>query len=176
MSTRANIVVVHGESVVFLYRHCDGYPSECGADLGAKLLACDRSAGAFLRSIVLDKYEQQSYERAARPVYELTTELHGDIEWLYVFDFKDGGAPGPYVGCGLTPFAIGSDRDISNTEVCKVASASVEDFIATINGHIRDQNRRILQYNRDNRTDHPAIEELKLPEDEVLAPAGPEAA
>lgn len=176
MSTRANIVVVHGETVVFLYRHCDGYPSECGADLGEKLLLCDRSAGAFLRSMLVEQYEQQSYERSARPVYELTTELHGDIEWLYVFDFKDGGAPGPYVSCGLTAFECGSDRDISNTALPGVASSSVEDFIATINGHIRDQNRRNLQYNRDNQAHEAMIAELVLPEDEVLAPAGPEAA
>lgn len=175
MSTRANVVVVHGETVVFLYRHWDGYPSDCGADLGAKLLACDRSAGEFLRSILVDKREQDSYGGSPGSVYELTTEIHGDIEWLYVFDFKDGGAPGPYVSCGLTAFKYGSDRDISNSALCKVASSSVGDFIATVNGHIRDQNRRTIEWNKTHSTE-PMIEELALPEDEVLAPASPEVA
>ena len=89
MSTRCNIVIKSGQSTVYMYRHCDGYLAETGADLLAKIEAANGVADKFLRSLFSEYYEQQSYEKQPRRVYELTTELHGDIEHCYTIEFKD---------------------------------------------------------------------------------------
>lgn len=99
MSTRTNIVIINGQSRVYMYRHSDGYLAECGADLLLKLEAAwgtpdahysvEGTADRFLRSLFAEYYEQQSYEKTPKKVYELTTELHGDIEHVYYIEFKD---------------------------------------------------------------------------------------
>lgn len=82
MSTRTNITIRHGESEVILYRHHDGYPAETGADLLTKLVAARYSVGGLLRALMAEEYAATSY-RSARPVYELTDSIHGDIEHRY---------------------------------------------------------------------------------------------
>lgn len=99
MSTRCNIIIISGQSKVFMYRHSDGYLGETGADLVTKLEAAWGTEGAhytpegaadrFLRSLFAEYYEQQSYEKTPKRVYELTTETHGDIEHCYTIEFKD---------------------------------------------------------------------------------------
>lgn len=87
MSTRANIVVSQGDTRVYLYRHCDGYLAECGADLLAKLRAAENMS-AFLLAMLSETYEKQSYEKQAKHVYEVTNMLHGDIEHAYYIRFE----------------------------------------------------------------------------------------
>ena len=105
MSTRTNIVIRSGLSTIYIYRHCDGYLAETGADILQKLReaigpadahrSTDGAANHFTRAIFAEQYEQQSYEKAPRPVYELTTELHGDIEHAYFIEFRDRFNTGP---------------------------------------------------------------------------------
>ena len=82
MGTRSNILIEYGSTKIFLYRHWDGYPEVTGYDL-ARILSRPNEpdkklgwAGTFLTRLL----EQDDYE--------LTTDLHGDIEYLYQFNFS----------------------------------------------------------------------------------------
>lgn len=94
MSTRTNVLVKFGETTIYLYRHCDGYPAECGAAI-AEALAKARghsysSGDAFMQALLSNRYEATSYG-PERPVYEFTTDYHGDIEHVYEIKFGDDG-------------------------------------------------------------------------------------
>lgn len=86
MSTRANILIQYGETSIYIYRHCDGYPAGLGVDLAEKVTKA-KNAADLVRLLLAEKYAKQSYEKKARHVYELTTEFHGDIEWAYVVHY-----------------------------------------------------------------------------------------
>lgn len=74
MSTRCNIVVKNKDKETFIYHHHDGYPEGVGADLEDLLSRCERD---------------NDFENLVNKVldidggYELTTGIHGDIEYLY---------------------------------------------------------------------------------------------
>ncbi len=85
MSTRCNIKIKSGSTNIWLYRHCDGYLAETGYNLASTLAHC-KGFKSFLDSLLNQKYEATLY-RPAQPVYEFTTEEHGDIEYLYSFEF-----------------------------------------------------------------------------------------
>jgi hypothetical protein len=87
MSTRANIIIKHGHTKLVLYRHCDGYVSGTGADLLIALKASQGNASKFIKNLLAATYEKQSYESEARPVYEVTSEVHDDIEFFYDITF-----------------------------------------------------------------------------------------
>ena len=85
MSTRTNILIKSGNTKIWLYRHCDGYLSETGYNL-ASTLAHSRGFKSFLDNLLNQKYKATMYT-PAQPIYEFTTEEHGDIEYLYSFEF-----------------------------------------------------------------------------------------
>jgi hypothetical protein len=85
MSTRTNILIKSGDTKIWLYRHHDGYLSETGYNLVSNLAHCT-GFKSFLDSLLSQKYEATMH-REARPIYEFTTEEHGDIEFLYSFEF-----------------------------------------------------------------------------------------
>lgn len=98
MSTSANIVICHGDTKLVVYRHWDGYPAETGADIITKLREAIKGDGYrrttfaivtdFVRSILNDTYEQQSYETKPKHVYDLMdVQTHG-IEHYYVLNFR----------------------------------------------------------------------------------------
>jgi hypothetical protein len=90
MSTRCNIVVSYGNTKVYLYRHCDGYAAETGADIVTKLQSkSDITATAFIGALLAERYDATSYDPIPRSVYEVTTDIHGDIEWLYAVRFSE---------------------------------------------------------------------------------------
>ena len=112
MSTRTNILIEGaecdiGRTRILLYRHCEGYPADTGADILAKLTANAKRTGEpsqdwilqcssfrrFVMAFLNDRYEQASYEKEPRAIYELTDCLSGDIEHFYVlrFDVAEGG-------------------------------------------------------------------------------------
>ena len=92
MSTRTNIIVKIGETTIYLYRHCDGYLVETGADLLVKTRAAlnrhegrcsdTGAATALVRALMAEHY-----------VYEITSGLHGDIEHLYTIRFERANGP-----------------------------------------------------------------------------------
>ena len=75
MSTRCNVKLKMGKTVVWFYRHYDGYPSETGADLYTKI-ADAKNFTDMIQSLLSDAF------------YELTDQQHGDIEWMYEFDWE----------------------------------------------------------------------------------------
>lgn len=91
MSTRTNVYIEFGKTRLFIYRHCDGYPAGAGADLAEKLAAAvfnaDKVAGRGVAGRFVQQLLAARYDDGAA-VYEVTTALHGDIEWLYAFKFS----------------------------------------------------------------------------------------
>lgn len=75
MSTRCNVKIKMGETVVWFYRHYDGYPSETGADLYTKI--ADAKNFTDMIQILLND-----------DCYEITDQQHGDIEWMYEFNWE----------------------------------------------------------------------------------------
>jgi len=75
MSTRCNVKIRMGETVVWFYRHYDGYPSETGADLYTKI-ADAKNFTDMTQSLLSDD------------CYEITDMKHGDIEWMYEFNWE----------------------------------------------------------------------------------------
>lgn len=148
MSTRTNIVLQFGESRVFIYRHCDGYPS-CTGEHIARLLTEHKRANPFLRALMAAEYEGTSYDPKPRPIYELTTGIHGDIEWLYVvkFDNEWSNPPKP-VEVGCRPFGF-SDEDYKLRDSYLPAMlplGSLADFVTFVNAQIGEANERMKTY------------------------------
>ena len=80
MSTRANIKLINGDSIIWVYRHSDGYPSETGHDLAEKLRKSCYDFNELTAGILKDD------------AYRITTEQHGDIEYLYTIEFENYGS------------------------------------------------------------------------------------
>ena len=80
MSTRANIKLINGDSIIWVYRHSDGYPSETGHDLAEKLKQSCYDFNELTAGILKDD------------AYRITTEQHGDIEYLYTIEFENSGS------------------------------------------------------------------------------------
>ncbi len=87
MGTRCNINIKMYNTNIWLYRHHDGYLSETGNNLVCNLIH-SKDAQSFLENLLNEKYEVDNL-RPARKIYELTTSQHGDIEYLYTFDFSN---------------------------------------------------------------------------------------
>lgn len=148
MSTRCNILVSLGESRVFIYRHCDGYLAETGADILEKLKAATGEPEArrspsgavnlFLRSLLEERYEKASYETEPRPVYELTSGWHGDIERAYWVDFAEDGVKLNFAS---------RPRSYPNLEtwIANAGPYSLDAFRFLINAERRDMNKRIAE-------------------------------
>ncbi len=119
MSTRTNIIITVGDTRVFLYRHCDGYPAETGADLYEKVSAAYGTAekhyadaalaDRLVRALLSEYYDPPTYApEQHKPVYEITNGLHGDIEHVYTVSMAaayDGGrlAEGPSIRHATRP-------------------------------------------------------------------------
>lgn len=102
MSTRTNIIVKGGKFSLILYRHYDGYPAEAGAHLLETLKACgmtgdlsrrhpDDCAASFVNRLLRTHCADSFGSGGVRFEYEVTTEIHGDIEHLYRVEFTNGG-------------------------------------------------------------------------------------
>lgn len=79
MSTRASILIKdNSESSVRLYHHHDGYPEGVGMDLVERLNKTFEYYGweQFANRLVKDSKDE----------YELTSDIHGDEEYLYEVD------------------------------------------------------------------------------------------
>ena len=77
MGTRCNIKIKTGDTTLWVYRHWDGYPAATGVDLARKLVNV-KSSEEFITKLLNDD------------AYEVTTEQHGDIEYLYNITFSKG--------------------------------------------------------------------------------------
>lgn len=154
MSTRTNIVIDYGESRVILYRHMDGYPTSVGVDLLEKLAAAKDATG-FVVSLLAEQYDAEVY-RAAHPIYELTTEIHGDIDYLYRVKFSQDWAATPNpaeIGVLDLTFSGGKSDLRGNATAEMVILGTAGDFAAYVNVGIREQNKRCAEL----RKKHPNV-------------------
>lgn len=98
MSTRCNIILRSPAGAkIYLYRHCDGYPSGAGKTIASVWLSL--SAGHYDASQKHDpnwkaKWIRPFFDQLFKttgnggdPHHEITAGLHSDIEFLYVIDF-----------------------------------------------------------------------------------------
>lgn len=95
MSTRANITINKGETKIILYRHHDGYPTETGIDILNKIKRNKTTIG-LVSDLLSESYGD-------RNVYEIASEIHGDIEYNYEitvprmsYNYKHKDAEGRY--------------------------------------------------------------------------------
>lgn len=97
MATRANIIIKDLYNKLYFYRHSDGYPSETFEDLkkfvkgyttGKMRTNVGQSAG-WLIVHGMFKDDLPDYMKWKVGNYEPTTDIHGDIEFLYVIDLSD---------------------------------------------------------------------------------------
>jgi hypothetical protein len=141
MGTRANIIVNFGSTKLVLYRHWDGYPAETGKDLAINLKACGNNCSAFIANLLSEKDAPTSF-RDAVPVYEITTDVHGDVEWIYRIVFRHAGDGQVKVGaihCGCTTNKIPAHA------AQQVELGTIEEFVALVNTDIKAMNARITQ-------------------------------
>lgn len=82
MSTRCNIILKDDEHQVILYHHCDGYPEGVGSFLYRKVND-NLKKGRFCFAEDIANYLLKDEEDNS---YELTSGIHGDIEYLYEID------------------------------------------------------------------------------------------
>lgn len=108
MSTRANIILIDGRDELIFYRHSDGYPSATLPTLN-KFLDLIRAgairdelsqAAGWLVLIGADEYRVSYIDDVIRHEkhgssmtwkcgsYEPTTEIHADVEYVYLVDLK----------------------------------------------------------------------------------------
>ena len=141
MSTRCNIKIKSGSTNIWLYRHCDGYLSETGYNLASTLSHC-KGFKSFLDNLLNQKYEATMY-RPQQPIYEFTTEEHGDIEYLYSFEF-DRSMP-KNVKVIVETCASWEDRkQIINTEF-SITPQNVEKHLQPIiNAHTKALKQRMV--------------------------------
>lgn len=89
MSTRTNIVIKWGRERIVLYHHHDGYPEGVGADL--KLMVQKNYLNSKYQSMlpfyVANRLVKNNYGMNDGE-YEVTSNLHGDVEYIYEIDCK----------------------------------------------------------------------------------------
>lgn len=106
MSTRANIIIKDGDDKLIFYRHSDGYPEGVAATLNefiqlvrdGKIRSNVSQAAGWLIALGQEEYETSlknirsadpsSYSNWKMGAYEPTTEIHGDIQFLYEIDLE----------------------------------------------------------------------------------------
>jgi hypothetical protein len=109
MSTRANVIIRQGNDNIVFYRHSDGYPEVTGKDLKEFVKGyaskfrnnVTQSAGWLIihgrenwikqQEILTKRYGSLGTAYAWKcGDYEITTELHGDIDYVYTIDLDKG--------------------------------------------------------------------------------------
>ena len=82
MGTRCNIIVKAKGKKITLYHHWDGYPEGVGQDLVNKLQKVFDNDYFCHWTHIVNKLVKDREDEG----YEITTGLHGDIEYLYTID------------------------------------------------------------------------------------------
>ena len=86
MSTRCNIILKDKGHQIFLYHHHDGYPEGVGTDMQRFVADINKHYYYSIEDVanrLLKGYDSKFYGKTDMG-YELTTNIHGDIEYLYV--------------------------------------------------------------------------------------------
>ena len=88
MSTRSNTVIKYGETVIYLYRHCDGDPVWAGAELLKCIKASKGATDKVTGNVLYGPNELVRKLLASKSRYRITTDFHGDIEWAYIVRYS----------------------------------------------------------------------------------------
>lgn len=83
MSTRANIVLIEKGHTLWLYHHCDGYPSYLGWKL-MQIMEKHKKDYSDIFDIANEMFKDKKDDG-----FEITKGQHGDIEYLYLIDIQD---------------------------------------------------------------------------------------
>jgi hypothetical protein len=140
VSTRTKIIVKGGKFSLILYRHYDGYPAETGAHLLETPKACgmtgdlsrrhpDDCAASFVNRLLRTHCADSFGNGGVRFEYEVTTEIHGDIEHLYRVEFTNGGQ----VKVSHRPIDIGQADQGDSVLVSGLVSYSLTQFADMVN-------------------------------------------
>jgi hypothetical protein len=156
MATRCNVMVSFEANRLMLYRHWDGYLAETGADLAQRLKAADFDALAFAKDLMFSKRGGEGFDKE-QPQYELTGDLHGDIEYFYIVRFCNNGK--------LRIFVAKRPSDYPELDrwVDDKVSYSFEEFVAEVNKDRAECNGRIAQLRASSKayadcSDYPMLE------------------
>lgn len=92
MGTRANIVIKDSVSEKIFYRHYDGYPKVVNVDLDKILTFIStgnikNTVDNISNILLFVGFEILKYG-SKYGHYEPTTEIHGDISYLYILDIE----------------------------------------------------------------------------------------
>jgi hypothetical protein len=145
MATRSNILVMYGSTKLYVYRHWDGYPAENGADIYAALVAAEGNPTKFVSELLGKTESEARLDGAKRPHYEVTTDIHGDIEWLYSVKFESlGSRGGPLIGW--------ASRKPGNDDGLRVPNPvqTIEQLLELVNNDRKLINYRIQQRKAEN--------------------------
>lgn len=82
MSTRANIVLQETGYTLWLYHHCDGYPSYLGWKL-MQIMEKHKSDYDDIFDIANEMFRDKDDDG-----FEITKSQHGDIEYLYLINIE----------------------------------------------------------------------------------------
>lgn len=130
MSTRCNIVIEFGDTVLYVYRHYDGYLRDTGRDLVDLLKEEGKTPWRFISELLAKRYGKQPYESEPRPIYEVVDSIHGDIEYLYRIKFlSDARGTSFIIGYAGCPY---TSQDHLIPAIKNVTVGSIEAFESEI--------------------------------------------
>jgi len=156
MSTRCNVVVHQGKNHIYLYRHYDGYPAECGAVVAQALAKSfghgpDNRIGEwdhlniFMQSLLANQYDATDHS-PTRPMYEFTNDLHGDIEYVYEINFNRDPSRMVRIAERSPEWHIDSDGDFAADRwTAGGAWLSLAGLIARVNRDRAECNKRLAE-------------------------------
>lgn len=84
MSTRANIVLEEMGNHLWLYHHFDGYPSYLGENLMKFMSTKHKKDYANIHDIANELFKDKDDTG-----FELTSQRHGDIEYMYIINIEN---------------------------------------------------------------------------------------
>jgi len=148
MSTRTNIIVIGKGFQIVLYRHHDGYPAVTGADLvnaidRTKIESDNDCAGYGAAEFAQYLLAMPRGNGDKKPQFELTDDLHGDIEHVYQIHWPDGN------GSRLT-IQHAEPKDEKQIDGWRSIATryTLEEFRAFVNDERAAMNARIVQYRK----------------------------
>lgn len=147
MSTRCNVIVMQGMSRLYLYRHHDGYPAVCGAAIVDAVKAANTTAkwarmDVCVRHLLGLHYDPTSVNPTPRAIYEVTDDVHGDVEYVYEIVLVNHMEPQLFM-------AKRNYHDKQWTRTCRHAF-SLAEFVVVVNGDRRGINKRLSEKRKES--------------------------
>lgn len=133
MSTRANVIIKDAHTELYFYRHSDGYPECTGANLrrfveGYKAGFMRDNAAQSAGWLIIDGHVEYlaQFKQGFTGIptadrfsgwkvgaYEPTTQLHGDVEYVYIVDLE-----AMTLSCRETGNNYWDNPTLANTQEC----------------------------------------------------------